>query len=72
MKEKLVKLRNDAGLTRFQLAVKINNAISAIYNWEKGVSTPSAEAIYKMAKAFGVTTDEIFAALDIKNTIKKD
>lgn len=66
----LVKLRKDAGLSRFQLARQLNNTPGSIRNWEKGISDPSSRAVYKMAKIFGVTTDDIFLALNTTNVVE--
>lgn len=70
MKKDLTQLREDAGLSRFQLARKLNNTPNSIYNWEKGKSKPNAEAIYNMAKIFKVSTDDIFLALNTTNVVK--
>ncbi|EEU31090.1 DNA-binding helix-turn-helix protein [Limosilactobacillus coleohominis 101-4-CHN] len=71
MKKDLMQLRKDAGLSRFQLARKLNNTPNSIYNWEKGISKPSAESIYNMAKIFKVSTDEIFLALNTTNVVRQ-
>lgn len=71
MKKDLMQLRKDAGLSRFQLARKLNNTPNSIYNWEKGNSKPSAESIYNMAKIFKVSTDDIFLALNTTNIVKQ-
>lgn len=69
MKKDLAQLRKDAGYSRFQLARKLNKTPNSIYNWEKGISSPSAEAIYDMAKVFKVSTDDIFLALNTTNVV---
>ena len=69
MRDKLIQLRKNAGLSRFQLARQINSTPGSIYNWEKEIATPSAKSIYKMAKTFGVSTDDIFLALDTTNVV---
>lgn len=70
MANALSQLRKNAGLSRFQLARQLNNTPNSVYNWEKGKSKPNAAAIYKMAKIFGVTTDDIFLALNTTNVVK--
>lgn len=63
MSNNLKKLRADAHLSQNQLARKLNTTSNSVHNWERNKATPSADAIYQMAKVFGVTTDDIFLAL---------
>lgn len=72
MANELSTLRTKAGLSRFQLARKMNITPNSIYNWEKGIVQPSAEAIYKMAQVLGTTTDNIFLALNTTKVVEKD
>ena len=71
MANELSTLRTKAGLSRFQLARKMNITPNSIYNWEKGIVQPSAEAIYKMAQVLGTTTDNIFLALNTTKVVEK-
>lgn len=63
MKKDLRKLRKDANLSMYQLAVKLGVSPGSITNWEHGESNPSADSIYNMSKLYGLTTDDIFLAL---------
>lgn len=63
MSNNLKKLRDDAHLSQNKLARKLNTTSNSVHNWERNKATPSADAIYQMAKVFGVTTDDIFLAL---------
>lgn len=63
MSNNLKKLRADAHLSQNKLARKLNTTSNSVHNWERNKTTPSADAIYQMAKVFGVTTDDIFLAL---------
>lgn len=69
MSKDLKQLRKAAGLSRFQLARKLNITPGSIYNWETGKASPSADAIYKMAKFFNTTTDTIFLALSTTKVV---
>ena len=74
MKKDLRKLRKDANLSMYQLAVKLGVSPGSITNWEHGKSNPSADSIYNMSKLYGLTTDDIFLALHttkIVNSKKK-
>ncbi|MCP5006125.1 MAG: helix-turn-helix transcriptional regulator [Planctomycetes bacterium] len=57
--EKIVKLRKERIWTQQQLADLIGMAVNQIKRYEKGTSTPSLEAIKKLAITFGVSTDEL-------------
>lgn len=63
MSNNLKRLRADAHLSQNQLARKLNTTSNSVHNWERNKATPSADAIYQMAKVFGVTTDDIFLVL---------
>ena len=67
----LKQLRNDRKLSRFELAKKVGCSPSAIANWERGDSKPSADYIYGLAKSFNIPTDDIFLAIDTTNVVKK-
>ncbi|MBI4595460.1 MAG: helix-turn-helix domain-containing protein [Candidatus Tectomicrobia bacterium] len=57
--EKLSKLRKEKGLTQEELAKKIGVGIAQMRRYEKGVSSPTLEVIKNMAKALGVSSDEL-------------
>ena len=63
MNKDLTQLRKEAHLSRFQLAQKLKVTPGSIYNWEKGIAEPSANAVYRMSKVFHTSTDEIFLVL---------
>ena len=71
MKKDLKKMRNEANLSQYQLARKLNVTPNTIHNWESGLSDPSLENAYNMAKMFGVTTDDIFLSLKTTNVVKQ-
>ena len=62
--KRLTKLRNDAGLTRAQLGEKIGVAGRSIINYENGERIPYGDTCAKMAKVFGITTDELLGVED--------
>lgn len=71
MKNGLEKLRKNSKLSQFQLARQLNITPQSIHNWEVGKSKPNAEAIYKMAKILGTSTDNIFLALNTTKVVKE-
>jgi len=54
---KIKELRLNRGLTQKELAINISFGQSTIVAWEKGIKTPTAEAIYELAKFFDVSSD---------------
>ena len=52
-------LREAAGMTQFELAVRVGVTPSAVYNWERGRNEPKATQLRGLARAFGVPMDEI-------------
>lgn len=53
------QLREDHGWTRLQLANSIGVTPGSIYNWERGVSEPRVTQLRELARAFGVSSDDI-------------
>lgn len=59
IKEKIVQLRKDAGMTQEYFAKAVGVSRQAVYKWEKGISYPEAEKLILIAKLFGVTIDSL-------------
>ena len=57
--QRLGKLRKEKGLTQEDLAKKIGVGIAQMRRYEKGASSPTLEVIKNMAKALGVSADEL-------------
>ncbi len=57
----LIILRKARGLTQIELGDKINYSDKTISKWEKGDSCPNIEAVYKIAKFYGVTVDDLLS-----------
>jgi DNA-binding transcriptional regulator YiaG len=55
------ELRDSAGLTREELAVKCRVSAGTIQNWEKGRSIPngSADAFIRYCAAYGCSLEDI-------------
>lgn len=54
---RLIALRRERGLTQREFAGATGIHVQQIKRYEADTSQPSAEALKKIAKAFGVTTD---------------
>jgi transcriptional regulator with XRE-family HTH domain len=57
--ENLRRLRTRAGLTQAQVADKINVPYRTYQNWELGSREPAIAALKTIAKALGVSFDEL-------------
>lgn len=62
----LIALRKARGLTQIELGEKINYSDKTISKWENGDSCPNVEAVYKVARFYGVTVDDLLSE-DFRN-----
>ena len=56
---RLIKLREDHGLNKIEIAKKIGTNKSTITRYESGEMKPNLEAMLKIREAFGVSLDWI-------------
>jgi transcriptional regulator with XRE-family HTH domain len=56
---RLRELREKNGLSQSELAERVGIPIDSIQNWEQGRTRPRIEALGKLARALGVTLDEL-------------
>lgn len=61
---RLLKLRDDAGLTQGQLSEKSDISIQHIGNLERGVKEPCLGKMDKLAKALGVKISQLVDGID--------
>lgn len=54
------KLRQRAGLTKTQLADRLDVDLSTVCKWESGVNKPTADGLLKLANLFHCTIDELY------------
>ncbi len=59
MIERILNLMKQSSVTAKQLTSDLEISSTSITDWKKGKGRPSADAIVKLAKYFGVTTDYI-------------
>ena len=64
MGERLKALRNEKGIGQNELAIKLSLSNASISYWETGKQSPTAEAIFKLANFFEVSTDYILGLTD--------
>jgi transcriptional regulator with XRE-family HTH domain len=59
MGQRLQRLRQQAGLSQSQLAAAADVPIGTLRNWEQDRRTPLLDTAARVAKAIGVTIDEL-------------
>lgn len=57
LKEKLVALRKEKGLTQSAVAEKLDVSRQAISRWESGVALPSTDNLKSLSALYGVPVD---------------
>jgi transcriptional regulator with XRE-family HTH domain len=61
LKDKLKELRATKGWTQSDLAKSAKVPFRSVQNWEYGIREPRLAALKSLAKALGVTVDELLA-----------
>ena len=59
LNEKILYYRKAAKLSQEELAAQVGVSRQAVSKWELGDATPEVDKLLALAKAFGVTTDEL-------------
>lgn len=59
--EKIYYYRKRAKLSQEELAAQVGVSRQAVSKWELGESTPEVDKLLALARAFGVTTDELLS-----------
>lgn len=57
LKEKLVALRKEKGLTQSAVAEKLDVSRQAISRWESGIALPSTDNLKSLSALYGVPID---------------
>ena len=66
LKDRLKKLREDSGLTKKEVAIKVGITERAYIAYEYGERDVSTETLSKLADFYGVSTDYLLCRSDIK------
>ncbi len=61
LNEKILYYRKAAKLSQEELAARVGVSRQAVSKWELGDATPEVDKLLALAKAFGVTTDELLS-----------
>ena len=65
--ERLKALREEKGISQDELATALEMSRLSIGNYERGVRTPEAETIIRLAKHFSVSADYLLGLSDVKS-----
>lgn len=57
LREKLIVLRDKAGISQLELANQLDVSRQAVSRWESGDTTPSMDKLKTLAKIYGVSLD---------------
>ncbi len=60
MENRLKELRDLKNITQEDLAIKVGVSRQTIISLERGKYNPSISLAYKLARAFGLTIEEVF------------
>lgn len=58
---KLIKLRQEAGMTQAELGEKLNYSDKTVSKWERGESIPDAYVLTRLAKIYNTTVDALLS-----------
>ena len=61
LNEKILYYRKAAKLSQEELAARVGVSRQAVSKWELGDATPEVDKLLALARAFGVTTDELLS-----------
>ena len=65
LREKLIVLRDKAGITQMALAHQLGVSRQAVTRWESGDTTPSMDKLKALAKIYGVSLDLLCSESDM-------
>ena len=57
---KIGELRERAGMTKTQVADKLQVDLSTVCKWESGTNKPTADGLLRLADLFHCTIDELY------------
>ena len=60
------KLRDERGLTNYQVAKETGIGENTLSQWKQGRSTPKVDKLMKIAKLFGVPVEELLKDVEGK------
>lgn len=61
--QKIVSLRMEQGVSQEELAFRVGVSVMTVRRWEHGRNGPEFDRLEKIAKAFGISLEELFKGL---------
>lgn len=61
IRDKLIKIRSDSGLSQQDFAEKLNISRQTVTRWEAGKSVPSSAQILNICREFGLDANELLS-----------
>lgn len=61
---RLIKLRQQAGMTQAELGQKLNYSDKSVSKWERGEAIPDAYVLTQIAAIYGVTVDSLLGQVE--------
>lgn len=71
LREKLIVLRDKAGISQMALAHQLGVSRQAVSRWESGDATPSMDKLKALAKIYNVTLDWLCNDSDKNETMNE-
>lgn len=59
LKEKLIRFREEQGLSQTELAQELGVTRQAVSGWERGANAPAREKLMALSRLYGVPLDEL-------------
>ena len=72
LREKLIVLRDKAGISQMSLAHQLDVSRQAVSRWESGDTTPSMDKLKALAKIYGVSLDWLCSDSDMAEMCIRD
>lgn len=72
MGSRIRELRKAKGWSQEKAAQEVGCSWRAMQRWEKGAVTPQWGSVESLARAFGVTTDQIMGTVDVEGGVEPD
>lgn len=68
LSDNIKSLRKERGLTREELAIRLNVVRQTVAKWEKGLSVPDAEMLQRIAEVLEVSVTELLGVPNFSTT----
>lgn len=66
-KIRMKELRNEKGITQYEMAEQLSFTRASVGHWEQGARVPNYKNLTKIADFFGVSVDYLLGNTDLQN-----